>query len=244
MTDIVTDPELLKLLNEGEVVTDADLLKQLNAEETTPTESAGALGMAAPAVAGYGFAQPTGLGQVARDAASVTGQGLKYLANRGGWTNISDLAGIMHTGMPLASMARGTFKAATQDPAQTIDVLRRAAEVARAAPGYAANVAGGLARGAARVAGPAGLAYDIYEAYPYYEQANVPQRLQSGEIPRQMQAARRMMLNAPTPAPLTRQEAQNLLASGDQRTIDIYRNDAEVANLIRRKAAQKVLGQQ
>jgi hypothetical protein len=32
------------------------------------------------------------------------------------------------------------------------------------------------------------------------------------------------------------------MASGDQRMIEIYKNDAEVANLIRRKAAERVMG--
>lgn len=114
-----------------------------------------------------------------------------------------------------------------------------------AVPGKLAQVGkvlGPVARGAARVAGPAGLAYDIYEAYPYYEQANVPERLASGEIRQTMNQARRAPLNAPTPAPLSQQEAQNLYQSGDQRLIDIYKNDAALKDLIRRKAAEKVLG--
>lgn len=98
-----------------------------------------------------------------------------------------------------------------------------------------------VARTAARVAGPAGLAYDIYEAYPYYQQANVPQRLATGEVRQTMNQARMAPLNAPTPAPLTAQEAQNLYQSGDQRLINIYQNDAELKNLMRRRAAERVL---
>jgi len=89
-------------------------------------------------------------------------------------------------------------------------------------PSAAAQVAGPLARGALRLAGPAALAYDISEAYPYYEAAGAPGRLASGEIRQQLGQARRAMLNAPTPAPLSPQEAANLLASGDRRLIDIY----------------------
>lgn len=89
-------------------------------------------------------------------------------------------------------------------------------------PSIARQIAGPLLRGAARVAGPAALAYDVYEAYPYYQAANVPERMASGEVGRQVSQARRAMLNQPTPAPLTPQEAANLLASGDRRTIDIY----------------------
>jgi len=83
---------------------------------------------------------------------------------------------------------------------------------------------------AARVAGPAGLAYSIYEASPYIQQGG--QELASGQAQQRMREAQRAVLNAPTPAPLTAQEAQNLIASGDQRLINIYRNDPQVARLL------------
>lgn len=102
------------------------------------------------------------------------------------------------------------------------------------------RIAGPVLKGAAKVAGPAGLAYDIYQAQPYMAQGG--QELQSGQAAERMRQARRSTLNAPTGAPLSRQEAENLIASGDQRLINIYRNDAEIANAIRRKAAEKVLG--
>jgi len=104
------------------------------------------------------------------------------------------------------------------------------------------KVVGPALRGAARIAGPAGLAYDVYEAYPYLQEANVGQRTATGEVRQTMNQARRAPLNAPTPAPLSTQEATNLYQSGDQRLIDIYKNDAELSNLIRRKAAERVLG--
>lgn len=83
---------------------------------------------------------------------------------------------------------------------------------------------------AARVAGPAGLAYSVYEASPYIQQGG--QELVSGQAQQRMREAQRAVLNAPTPAPLTAQEAQNLIASGDQRLINIYRNDPQVARLL------------
>jgi len=83
---------------------------------------------------------------------------------------------------------------------------------------------------AARIAGPVGLGYSIYEASPYIQQGG--QELASGAAQNRMREAQRSVLNAPTPAPLTRQEAQNLIASGDQRLIGIYRNDPEVARLL------------
>jgi hypothetical protein len=51
----------------------------------------------------------------------------------------------------------------------------------------------------------------------------------SGQIPQAMQTARQAPLNAPTPAPLSPQQAANLMASGDQRTIDIYGGAAKLA---------------
>ena len=79
-----------------------------------------------------------------------------------------------------------------------------------------------IAVGAGRALGPAGLAMNIYEASPYLEQAQIGQTTASGQVNQMMQAAKQAQLNRPTPAPLTPQEATNLLQSGDQRTIDIY----------------------
>jgi len=46
-------------------------------------------------------------------------------------------------------------------------------------------------------------------------------------------AARRAPLDMPTPAPLSPREAENLVASGDPRLINIYQNDPQVARLLR-----------
>lgn len=106
-------------------------------------------------------------------------------------------------------------------------------------PGLAARLAGPALRGAARVAGPAALAYDIYEAYPYYQAANVPERLASGEVRANMATARQAPLNMPTPAPLTPQEAANLLASGDERLINIYGGVNKLLQQSQGQAAQQ-----
>lgn len=103
------------------------------------------------------------------------------------------------------------------------------------------RVVGPALRGAAKVAGPVGLAYDIYQAQPYMAQGG--QELQSGQAAQRMGEARRSMLNAPTPAPLTDQELLNLLNSGDQRLINIYGGEAALQARMRRKAAEKVLAQ-
>lgn len=87
---------------------------------------------------------------------------------------------------------------------------------------------------AGRVLGPAGLAYDVYEAGQHY----VPP---SGPVAPQMAQARRAMLNAPTPAPLTPTEAQNLLSSGDTRTINIYGGPDKLNQIIRQEAARRII---
>jgi hypothetical protein len=125
------------------------------------------------------------------------------------------------------------------------DFGAKAAQYIEAAPSMlqqAGRMVKPLAMGAARVAGPVGLAYDVSQAMPYLEQAEVGRRTQSGEVGQMMRQARRAQLNAPTAAPLTAQEAANLVASGDQRMMQIYKEDAEIKNLMRRKAAEKVLG--
>jgi hypothetical protein len=98
-----------------------------------------------------------------------------------------------------------------------------------------------LVRGAARVAGPAGMAYNLYEAYPHLQQANIGNRVGSGEVNQLSQTAQRAPLNAATPAPLSSQEAANLLSSGDQRTIDIYGGSAKL-NQISQQNRQPIAG--
>jgi len=101
-----------------------------------------------------------------------------------------------------------------------------------------------LAVGAARVAGPVGMAANLYEAAPYLEQAGP--ELSSGRAQNRIAEAQRMMLDRPTPAPITPKEASNLLASGDERTINIYggraRLDQIVKSGVRQHAASKILG--
>jgi hypothetical protein len=123
----------------------------------------------------------------------------------------------------------------------------KAAQYLEAVPTYgqqAMKVAGPLLKGAARVAGPVGMAANLYEAAPYLEQAGP--ELTSGRAQNRIAQAQTAVLNAPTPAPLTPQEASNLLSSGDERTINIYggraRLEEMVKTAVRQKAASKVLG--
>jgi hypothetical protein len=107
----------------------------------------------------------------------------------------------------------------------------------------AMKVIGPVLKGAAKVAGPVGMAYNVYEAMPYLEQAGP--ELTSGAAQNRMAQAQNMMVNRPTPAPLNPTEASNLLASGDERTINIYGGRARLNEIvkggIRNLAAQRVL---
>lgn len=100
-----------------------------------------------------------------------------------------------------------------------------------------------VARTAARVAGPVGTAMQVAEAMPYMEQSQIGQRTKTGEVGQLMRGSRNMMLNQPTAQPLSPVEAENLLGSGNRRMMDIYGGEEALRMAVRRKAAQKVLGQ-
>ena len=77
-------------------------------------------------------------------------------------------------------------------------------------------------RTAGKVLGPAGLAMNAYDAAQYAQAAQLGQRLAGGQGQMAQQAFRHNAVNMPTPQQLQPTEAANLLASGDQRTINIY----------------------
>jgi hypothetical protein len=85
-----------------------------------------------------------------------------------------------------------------------------------------------------RVAGPAGMAYNVYEAGKFAHDADLGGRLARGEAQFAPNAARNVMLNKNvsgyTPS---REEAANLLASGDERTINIYGGRQRLQQLAR-----------
>ena len=93
----------------------------------------------------------------------------------------------------------------------------------------AMKVVAPLARGALKVAGPVGMAYNMYEAQPYLAQAGP--ELNSGRAQDRIRQAQQM--NPGYGAPISPQEEQNVMASGSQRDIQA---------LIRKKAAERVLG--
>ena len=157
-----------------------------------------------------------------------------YGARTGGAGN-NAVKALLNSAEGQAKMAANPeFAAAAQRYLQTV-------------PGYgqqAMRVAGPFLKGAAKIAGPVGMAYNMYEAAPYLNQAGP--ELTSGRAQNAMAQAQQMMLNRPTPAPLSPTEASNLLQSNDARTINIYGGRANLEALVksglRQRAASKVLG--
>ena len=77
-------------------------------------------------------------------------------------------------------------------------------------------------RTAGKVLGPAGLAMNAYDAQQYAEAAKLGERLSGGQGQMAQYTFRHNSVSMPTPQQLQPTEAANLLASGDQRTIQIY----------------------
>ena len=103
------------------------------------------------------------------------------------------------------------------------------------------SVAGPIARGAGKVLGPAGMAMNVYDAGQMARETELGSRLAQGQGQSAEQAFRNLntkYANAMTPV-----EAQNVLASGSQRDIEAFGGQDRLKQLIRQKAAQRVLGQ-
>ena len=84
------------------------------------------------------------------------------------------------------------------------------------------RIAGPIARALGKVAGPAGLAMNAYDAAQFAREADLGGRLARGEAKLAPQAYKGLLnqnVSGYTPTP---QEARNILDSGDERTINIY----------------------
>jgi hypothetical protein len=150
------------------------------------------------------------------------------------------------TNMPATMPSNVTQLPVTQTPGtvnaqQGINNMIRgagAAPVAQETGGILSRVApylqtaGKIAAPIARIAGPVGMGLTAAEAYPYIQQANIGARTASGEVGQNINKANMMALSMPTAAPLSAQEAKNLLASGDERTINIYGGRARLQSII------------
>jgi hypothetical protein len=106
------------------------------------------------------------------------------------------------------------------------------------------KVVGPAVRGLARVAGPAGLAYDAYQAQQFAEESQLGQRLAQGQGQQAQQNFRNM--NVPYgqgfTGSISPDQAQAVLDSGSERDIVAFGGRDQISELIRRKAAERVLG--
>jgi hypothetical protein len=84
------------------------------------------------------------------------------------------------------------------------------------------GVAGPILRGASKIAGPAGLAMNAYDAAQYAQAAELGKRLANGQGGIAQQTFRNVQHNIGSQYQLQPQEAANVLASGDAATINLY----------------------
>lgn len=104
------------------------------------------------------------------------------------------------------------------------------------------KVVGPLARGAARVAGPVGMGMNLYDAGQIARETQLGQRLAQGQG-RMAQNTFRNGMNMTYQGPqLSPQEAQNMLELGSPRDIKYFGGEDRLRELMRKKAAEKVLG--
>lgn len=103
----------------------------------------------------------------------------------------------------------------------------------------AMKVVGPLARGAARVAGPVGLGMNIYDASQAAQEAQLGPRLAQGQGRQAQQAFRGMNQ---TYGPIAPDQAQAVLQSGSERDIAAFGGRDKLSEMIRLKAAERVLG--
>jgi hypothetical protein len=106
----------------------------------------------------------------------------------------------------------------------------------------AGRLAAPIARTALKAIGPAAIGYDLYQAGQLARETQLGQRLAQGEGQFAPNAASDVMLNRnvsgyqPTP-----QEAANLLASGDARTIQMYGGAQRLAQQAQQRQAQPAM---
>lgn len=99
-----------------------------------------------------------------------------------------------------------------------------------------------LAVGAARVLGPAAMAMDVNQAFEFARQQDLGGQLAAGAGRRAPEAYRSLLNKNISGYQPTPQEAANLLASGDTRTINIYGGPDKLRELVRQQAAQRITG--
>lgn len=104
------------------------------------------------------------------------------------------------------------------------------------------RVAGPILRGAARVAGPVGMGMNMYDASQMAQQTQLGDRLAAGQGQLAQQAFRAGPVQNYSGPELDAAQAQAVLQSGSQRDINYFGGQQRLTDMIRRKAAEMVLG--
>ena len=108
--------------------------------------------------------------------------------------------------------------------------------------GQVGRVAGPILRGAAKVAGPIGMGMNLYDAGQMARETQLGERLAQGQGQMAENAFRAGPVQNYQGPQLGAQEAQNVLQSGSARDIKYFGGEDRLTQLMRRKAAEKVLG--
>mgnify|MGYP003643562986 CR=1 FL=1 len=174
--------------------------------------------------------KPFGEMRTAAGANSELGMKLKNLYDTGGGNNAVKSF--------LASAEGQAAQAANPQFAQS------AQKYLQAVPGIgtqAMKVLGPLAKGAMKVAGPAGMALNVYDAGQMARETELGSRLQQGQGQQAESAFRNM--NTQYAGPISPEEAQNVLSSGSARDIKAFGGRDRLNLAVRMQAAKRIIGQ-
>jgi hypothetical protein len=126
--------------------------------------------------------------------------------------------------------------------ADAVATLNSLKSQAAAAPGTASRILKPLAQGALRVAGPVGMAANLYDAGQMARETELGTRLAQGQGGRAEQAFRSGMGMTYQGPQLDAQQAQNVLQSGSERDIKYFGGADSLREQMRKKAAARVTG--
>lgn len=108
--------------------------------------------------------------------------------------------------------------------------------------GQVGRVVGPVLKGVAKAAGPVGMGMNLYDAGQVARETQLGERLAQGQGKLAQQAFRNGPVQSYQGPQLSPQEAQNMLQSGSPRDIQYFGGKDRLQELIRKKAAEKVLG--
>lgn len=126
-----------------------------------------------------------------------------------------------------------------QDP-QAVQAFNALRAQAQAAPSVTSKIVSPLLRGGAKALGPVAIGMDIYDAAKFAQESQLGPRLAQGQGRQAQQAFRGM--NQSYGAPISPEQAQAIMESGSARDIQAFGGQDRLNELIRRKAAERVLG--